>query len=488
MAVLTAAAAATDPPPAAYVYSGPGAGTRSVLSTMHSLREALRPSVKVATLDTAQLLAGGWQQGCLLLVMPGGADLPYCKHLNGRGNELLREHVEGGGSYLGLCAGAYYACARVEFEPGTRLEVVGDRELAFFPGTAAGSIYPGFDYESEAGAVAAPLRFKQLDAAPAGSQQLAGGGGSGGDGGGMSEGSAGSREEPEEWAECVDYPSAALKTLLLSSRPAAACTVILRLRLPLPIGGPRFKPPGLALAAGGGSGDAKGWAMPHLRQRRLVPRAHAQQQEQPWMQQGNHHAVLEMLNNATKWAVSCVAFGTLLWRRDLLAAWCVLGSVVAAVNCRVLKYAINQARPSGRKADPGMPSAHAQSLGFLATFVSVAAAASLGTGSPSGLALVLGVPSAGIFLTWLRVALGYHTVAQVVVGWLVGSCSAAAWHLWGSRSVLPAVLQQPQLQAQLYAATAAAVAFFIYQNVRRWAREAREQRQLSGSGGSSDWS
>lgn len=45
---------------------------------------------QVATLDTAQLLAGGWQQGCLLLVMPGGADLPYCKHLNGRGNELLR--------------------------------------------------------------------------------------------------------------------------------------------------------------------------------------------------------------------------------------------------------------------------------------------------------------------------------------------------------------------------------------------------------------
>lgn len=33
-----------------------------------------------------------------------------------------------------------------------------------------------------------------------------------------------------------------------------------------------------------------------------------------------------------------------------------------------------------------------------ATFVSVAAAASLGTGSPSGLALVLGVPSVGIFL------------------------------------------------------------------------------------------
>lgn len=33
--------------PAAYVYCGPGAGTRSVLSTLHSLREALVPAVKV---------------------------------------------------------------------------------------------------------------------------------------------------------------------------------------------------------------------------------------------------------------------------------------------------------------------------------------------------------------------------------------------------------------------------------------------------------
>jgi hypothetical protein len=32
----------------------------------------------------------------------------------------LAGYVERGGAYLGLCAGAYYACARVEFEPGTR--------------------------------------------------------------------------------------------------------------------------------------------------------------------------------------------------------------------------------------------------------------------------------------------------------------------------------------------------------------------------------
>ena len=43
-------------------------------------------------------------------------------------------------------------------------------------------------------------------------------------------------------------------------------------------------------------------------------------------------------------------------------------------------------------------------------------------------------------------ALGYHTVAQVVAGWLVGSGSAAAWHAWGRRTALPLVQQRPELQ------------------------------------------
>lgn len=54
MAPLAAAAAsASSTPPAAYVYCGPGAGTRSVLSTIHSLREALLASVKVGPCSEA---------------------------------------------------------------------------------------------------------------------------------------------------------------------------------------------------------------------------------------------------------------------------------------------------------------------------------------------------------------------------------------------------------------------------------------------------
>ncbi len=61
-----------------------------------------------------------------------------------------------------------YTSARPEWRAANcRLEVVGERELAFFPGVARGSAFPGFQYETEAGAVAAALRFRAPRACPA---------------------------------------------------------------------------------------------------------------------------------------------------------------------------------------------------------------------------------------------------------------------------------------------------------------------------------
>ena len=75
-----------------------------------------------------------------IFVMPGGADLPYCAKLNGAGNENIRAYVEEGGTYLGICAGAYYACKSIEWDKGRSDEIVGKRELAFVNATAVGSI------------------------------------------------------------------------------------------------------------------------------------------------------------------------------------------------------------------------------------------------------------------------------------------------------------------------------------------------------------
>jgi biotin--protein ligase len=69
--------------------------------------------------------------------------------------------VENGGKYLGICAGAYYACGEIEFEKGTPLEVVGERELRFFPGLCRGTTFPGFEYETESGARETSLILKR---------------------------------------------------------------------------------------------------------------------------------------------------------------------------------------------------------------------------------------------------------------------------------------------------------------------------------------
>lgn len=94
-----------------------------------------------------------------MLVMPGGADLGYCRTLNGAGNRRIEQFVRRGGAYLGFCAGGYYGCRRCEFEVGDKtLEVIGDRELSFFPGTCRGGAFAGFVYHSEDGTRAAESR------------------------------------------------------------------------------------------------------------------------------------------------------------------------------------------------------------------------------------------------------------------------------------------------------------------------------------------
>lgn len=60
---------------------------------------------------------------------------------------------------MGFCAGGYYGCNKCEFEVGNQLlEVVGERELAFFPGIDRGAAFSGFVYNSEKGARAAELK------------------------------------------------------------------------------------------------------------------------------------------------------------------------------------------------------------------------------------------------------------------------------------------------------------------------------------------
>lgn len=94
--------------------------------------------VRLANAD--EIISNAAFDGADMFVMPGGADLPYCKKLNGAGNKNIRAFVENGGTYLGICAGAYYACSSIEYHKGREDEICGSRELALINATAIGSL------------------------------------------------------------------------------------------------------------------------------------------------------------------------------------------------------------------------------------------------------------------------------------------------------------------------------------------------------------
>lgn len=90
--------------------------------------------------DAQSLIDGAILKGADLFIMPGGADLPYCRKLNGIGNANIRTFVENGGTYLGICAGAYYGCSALEFHKGRKDEISGPRELSLTDAIAYGSL------------------------------------------------------------------------------------------------------------------------------------------------------------------------------------------------------------------------------------------------------------------------------------------------------------------------------------------------------------
>jgi glutamine amidotransferase-like uncharacterized protein len=124
------------------VYHDEGTGELSRGCLSHALACACSGRARVRRIDAAEVAASdGWHVTTALLAIPGGADLPYCARLNGAGNASILRYLERGGRFLGVCAGAYYASARVSFEPSSAGAVTGVRELALLGGTARGSLH-----------------------------------------------------------------------------------------------------------------------------------------------------------------------------------------------------------------------------------------------------------------------------------------------------------------------------------------------------------
>ena len=163
---------------------------------------------------------------------------------------------------------------------------------------------------------------------------------------------------------------------------------------------------------------------------------------------------LAYVNESTKFIVSGACLAVLITHPNVPVCWCLSGSVFNSLNSKLLKRLINESRPDGAtKLDPGMPSSHAVSLSYLSVY---AASALLLRGGgfpavpgawpvpvqgvqPGAAALV----AAGLFLTWLRVHLGYHNWAQVCVGYGIGSVTALGWLWCGETIIGPSLVNDP---------------------------------------------
>jgi membrane-associated phospholipid phosphatase len=160
---------------------------------------------------------------------------------------------------------------------------------------------------------------------------------------------------------------------------------------------------------------------------------------------------------STKSIVSlCVGAALLGTRGEPAVVLLVIGALANAAFGKLAKQWLAQPRPGGALlSDPGMPSSHALSLFFLASFVAAASLRwglaiawrrhSLGPSHESGglsaggkhtspgtavdVAAAAAVLLMAAGLSHRRVADGLHTVAQVACGSLVGSLSGFCWFL-----------------------------------------------------------
>ncbi|MBX3719698.1 MAG: hypothetical protein KF898_08630 [Parachlamydiales bacterium] len=145
------------------IYADKGVDGGALKQLVRSLKHALGASpYELRRVDANILLTENWEESAALLIIPGGRDIFYHAALDGAGTERIRRYVENGGKYLGICAGAYFACKAIEFEKGGALEVCADRSLQFFPGIAKGPAYgpDKYSYENARGVEAAAVTWE----------------------------------------------------------------------------------------------------------------------------------------------------------------------------------------------------------------------------------------------------------------------------------------------------------------------------------------
>ncbi|XP_005102561.1 uncharacterized protein TC_0305 [Aplysia californica] len=146
------------------IYNGKGSGAESAYLLLEALRQSLKKGrYDIRYVSPKEIIEGSWVARCRLIAFGGGYDRGFIQALGTEGTRNIKEFVQNGGSYLGLCAGAYFACDYIEFDKNGPLEVVGKRDLNFYPGDSIGPAFSGFCYNSKKGVHPVPIKYKEME-------------------------------------------------------------------------------------------------------------------------------------------------------------------------------------------------------------------------------------------------------------------------------------------------------------------------------------
>lgn len=97
------------------IYDGPGSGEKGIESVTQRAKQL--PGARVTALEPAEIGARDLAEFDII-VFSGGSGSAQAKAMGEAGREKVRQFVARGGGYLGICAGAYLACAGFDWGLG----------------------------------------------------------------------------------------------------------------------------------------------------------------------------------------------------------------------------------------------------------------------------------------------------------------------------------------------------------------------------------
>lgn len=130
-----------------------------------------------------------------------------------------------------------------------------------------------------------------------------------------------------------------------------------------------------------------------------------------------------------------------MFKRELQTIFFALGILISEFINELVKKSVQQARPDTCLAlemcdSHGWPSSHSQYMAFFAVYLSLLACKGVGFSNKWTKIITAAFPWPFAVLTmYSRVYLGYHTVAQVYAGGLLGLLLGSLW-FWFVNSVL----------------------------------------------------